>query len=79
MRYMTNEVFRAWGVNMRSLMALSGLTQGELARKVGVTPATVCRWLKGDMGPRDDHKVAIAEALHSDVRAVFPLVRGMGR
>jgi transcriptional regulator with XRE-family HTH domain len=76
---MRNEVYRAWGVNIRSLMAMNGLTQSQLAERVGVTPATVCRWVNGDMGPRDDHKVSIAEALNSDVRAVFPLVRGMGR
>lgn len=79
MQYVTDEIFRVWGINIQSLMTINGKSRQDLADEVGVTLATVCRWLKGDMGPRDHHKVAISEALNSDVRAVFPLVRGMGK
>lgn len=34
------------------LLQHSGLTQNDLAAKLGVSPAAVCRWLKGERLPK---------------------------
>ena len=66
---------RLWGENIRSRRAALKITQTEFADRCDVTSATACRWEKGKAVPRDEHKVAIAEALDIDVRTLFPLVR----
>lgn len=69
------ELLRAWGINVRSLRQARGWTLDRLASEVGVTPPTVCRWERGQVCPRDDHKQRVAEVLEADVRLLFPLVR----
>ena len=64
-----------WGENIRSRRAALRISQTEFARRCDVTAATACRWEKGKIVPRDENKVAIAEALDMDVRTLFPLVR----
>jgi transcriptional regulator with XRE-family HTH domain len=64
---------RLWGLNVKAGRKALGLTQTALAELVGVRQATVARWERGDMAPRDDMKVRIALALRQDVRALFPL------
>ena len=73
---MNDEVRAQWGTNIRILRKARGMTLRQLADKVDVTEATVSRWECGKAGIRDDHKVRVAEALHADVRILFPLVRG---
>jgi transcriptional regulator with XRE-family HTH domain len=72
---MTDELLRAWGINVKSLRQARGLSQKQLAEKVRVSVPTVCRWEKGNASPRDSHKVRVADALGADVRTLFPLLR----
>lgn len=69
------EVFREWGRNIERGRAVLGLTQVQLGKACGVHQSTIAKWEAGDMVPRDHHKVAIATALHQDVRQLFPLTR----
>lgn len=73
---MTGEYPRLWGQNIRAIRKARGMTQEQLARSVGVTTPTVSRWESGQVVPRDDHKIAVAQSLETDVRMLFPLVRG---
>ena len=45
------------------------LSQEDIAKKMGVTPATVCRWEKGEFLPRADNLIELAQALKCSVRA----------
>lgn len=70
-----NELLRQWGFNVKAGREALQMTQYDLAEAVGVRTASVSRWESGKVGPKDAHKLAIATALHQDVRQLFPLVR----
>jgi len=70
-----NELLRLWGSNIRTGRVALKMTQYDLAEAVGVRTASVCRWECGKSTPTDMHKLAIATALHQEVRQLFPLVR----
>lgn len=70
-----DEVRREWGKNIRRSRQAMGLTQTQLAELVGVRQSSVAKWERGINTPRDHQKVAIASALHIDVRMLFPLTR----
>lgn len=72
--HLVEETFRLWASNIRFGRKALKLTQAGLAKRVGVAQQTVAKWEAGDP-PRDEHKVAIAEALAQDVRQLFPLTR----
>lgn len=67
---------KEWGNNIRQGRKLLGLTQHELAAKLGVYQSALSRWEDGSVRPTDEHKVAIANALGQEVWALFPLHRG---
>lgn len=71
---MLAELGRTWGDNIRRGRLALGLTQAQLGDLVGVQQNTIARWENGRI-PSDMHKVAIATALHQDVRQLFPLTR----
>jgi transcriptional regulator with XRE-family HTH domain len=48
-----------WAVRIRRLLADLELSQAELAERVGVSPATVSRWLKGRQEPTAESYVAL--------------------
>ena len=54
---------RRFGVVMKSLRALRGWTQEEVAERAGVTIATVSNWENAVHSPRLDELPSIAAAL----------------
>lgn len=48
---------------LRELRVAAGLTQQQLAEKVGVKREAIARWEKGDQEPGWSYVVALAEAL----------------
>lgn len=62
-----------WGRNIRSLRMALQMSQTALADAVGVKQQSVSYWEKGITAPRDDQKLAIAQALKTDVAYLFPL------
>ena len=73
--FMSDELLRLWGSNIRSIRVGRGLSMSAFAKDMGVSVATVSRWEAGKMAPRDENKVEIATVLDADVRTLFPLVR----
>lgn len=65
---------RKWGERLRKRRELCGLSQTELATKVGVGQAAVSKWEKGYASPRHDLLPVIAKALGADVDDLFPRV-----
>lgn len=47
------------------------LSQDDIAKKMGVTPATVCRWENGEFLPRADKLIALAKILKCSVSALL--------
>jgi transcriptional regulator with XRE-family HTH domain len=68
------ELHRAWGDNIRAARKSAGLSRTELESIVGVAEITVARWETGFSGPRDPHRVALAELLAVPVATLFPYV-----
>lgn len=46
----------------------AGLTQSQLAERIGVAPQHVGRWERGERKPKVDALIRIADALGCDVR-----------
>ena len=47
------------------------LSQEDIAKKMGVAPATVCRWENGEFMPRADKLIALAKVLKCSVSALL--------
>lgn len=47
------------------------LSQEDIAKKMGVTPATVCRWENGEFLPRADKLITLAKVLKCSVGALL--------
>ena len=47
---------------IKSMIDNSGLSQRDLAKKIGVTEASISRYVKGDRSPKFETMVAIAKA-----------------
>lgn len=46
---------------------IEGLTQGELAGQLGVSPVSVCKWENGRTFPSTRRLKRVAEVLHTTV------------
>lgn len=64
-----------WGLNIQIARRRQGLSQRQLAEKLGLSQASIARWETGTSVPTDEHKLLIATELDEDVRSLFPLTR----
>lgn len=64
---------RTQGNELRARRKLAGITIGELADRLSVTPGAVSQWETGRFTPRAHHQVAIAEALGAKWSDLFGL------
>lgn len=55
------------GQRIRSARRAKGLTQVLLARQLGTTQATVCRWEKGTHEPSEPLRGALVDALEVEL------------
>lgn len=53
----------AFAERLRGLLAETGMTQADLARKSGLTISAICRYCNGNRLPRADKLALLAEAL----------------
>lgn len=53
------------GLRMTESLQKRGMTQKELANRIGVTEAVVSRYISGDREPKPDVLANIATALHT--------------
>ncbi|WCO66377.1 helix-turn-helix transcriptional regulator [Iamia majanohamensis] len=60
---MTSSPDSAFSTRLRGELAASGLSQAELARRVGVSQQTVSKWLAAETQPRIKVVPLLAEAL----------------
>lgn len=51
------------GANLRAARLIKGCTQRQVADAVGVTPADVSRWERGQVEPGSSYRQALAEYL----------------
>ncbi len=58
-------------MNIRDLRKSAGMTQAQLAAKVGVAQATVAEWERGDYYPRASIIPALAAALGCTVNDLY--------
>lgn len=63
-----------WAENLAERRKALGMTQADLAAAVGVTRGAVAQWEGRFRAPNDEHKLALAVALRTTVRALFPLI-----
>jgi transcriptional regulator with XRE-family HTH domain len=64
------------GANIRAARKALGLSQAELAAKVGVEPPTVSRWETGKDFPGQERLPALCEALSVSQRYFDPTFKG---
>ncbi len=55
-------------VQLARAIELSGLSQADFARQIGVTPDTIFKWRKRNFVP-EKHRGAIQKATHGGVKA----------
>lgn len=72
------DVRNEWAKNIHDRRERFFPRQRDFADALGIGQATVCRWETGTQIPTDAEKVKIAQALHTEVRTLFPLTRGTG-
>ncbi len=63
-------------LRIRYLRERAGLSQLELARRAGVSPAVLCRWERNQIDPRASILPRIASALGVTVDELFETVEG---
>ena len=59
------------GALVRELRQLEGISQAELARRIGSTQAVVSRWERGEEAPRLDALVRVLRATGFEADLVF--------
>lgn len=60
-----------WGEAIRNQRETLGMTQKQLAEKVGCDQSAVAQWEKGATAPTVERQLAIAQALSVDARVLF--------
>lgn len=68
---MASQVSRRIGTNIRSFRLAQGLTQRQLAERIGTDSFQVSRWERGANRPTDERLYALANALGVDVVALW--------
>lgn len=64
-------------LSIRYLRESAGLTQGELAQKLGVSRITILRWETGENEPRSRHIRDLARILDVPVPLILDALQGM--
>lgn len=62
---------KQFGDRIKRLIHIKGMTQGQFARKLGITEATLSRYIKGVHRPDAYMIEAIANALDCDVNRLY--------
>lgn len=68
---MASQVTNRIGANLRAARAAAGLTQRQLAERIGTDSFQVSRWERGANRPQDETLTALADALSIDLAAFY--------
>ena len=71
-----DEYAKAFGEYLKSLLEEKGMTQAELARRTGMTEASVSRYISGQRTPRISQAYEIAEVIGIDMNTLIYLGKG---
>ena len=63
-----------WGTNIKRARELRGMSRADLADAVEVTEAAVGMWERGETSPRPHLQLAIARAVDTEHKLLFPVV-----
>lgn len=66
------DVLDGWGGNISLHRTAAGLTQEDLAKRMGVALRTVARWEAGDRRPNELDQRRIADVLGQHIARLFP-------
>lgn len=61
-----------WGARLKAARLAAGLTQVELADKMGASQHTISRLERGEHRPSDESKIALARCFETTVEELFP-------
>lgn len=68
---MASQLTNRIGANLKAARKGAGLTQRQLAERIGTDSFQVSRWERGANRPQDDTLHALAEALGIDMAAFY--------
>ena len=71
-----DEYDKAFGEHLKSLIEEKGMTQKELARRTGLTEASVSRYISGHRTPRITQAYRMAWAIGIDMNTLIYLGKG---
>lgn len=71
-----DEYAKAFGEHLKSLLEEKGMTQAELARRTGLTEASVSRYIKGERTPRILQAYRMALIIGVDMNTLIYLGKG---
>lgn len=71
-----DEYAKAFGEHLKSLLEEKGMTQAELARRTGLTEASVSRYISGQRSPRITQAYRMAWAIGVDMNTLIYLGKG---
>ena len=71
-----DEYAKAFGEYLKSLLEEKGMTQAELARRTGITEASVSRYISGQRSPRIMQAYRMAWAIGIDMNTLIYLGKG---
>ena len=60
---------------MKELRTSLGLSQAELARRIGVSKTSVSQWIRGGMSPQAELLPKIAQELDCSIDSLFQIPR----
>lgn len=71
-----DEYAKAFGEHLKSLLKEKGMTQAELARRTGMTEASVSRYISGQRTPRISQAYRMALVIGIDMNTLIYLGKG---
>lgn len=69
--YMAKDKNIAFGIRLKSTIREQGMRQGEFAKKVGINPVTLSRYVCGVNRPKPDFLKRVADALGVTVNYLY--------
>lgn len=73
-RPLVESLHRRWGRNIARARRALGMSQVDLAQRVGVCQQALSKWEGGVHAPNDRNRVALAAALGRGPYDLFPLI-----
>lgn len=71
-----DEYAKAFGEYLKSLLEEKGMTQAELARRTGLTEASVSRYINGNRSPRIAQAYRMALVIGIDMNTLIFMGKG---